>query len=65
MLVALANGWRWPNVCGGQAACGVCVLEVRQGMENASPIGRDEALRLRDGGCLEGLGLQRRYQGTL
>jgi ferredoxin len=46
MLVALANGWKWPNVCGGQAACGVCVLEVQQGMENASPIGRDEAVRL-------------------
>jgi ferredoxin, 2Fe-2S len=46
MVVALANGWRWPNVCGGEAACGVCVLEVLQGMENASPIGRDEALRL-------------------
>src|SRR5712672_1224969 len=46
MLVALANGWKWPNVCGGQAACGVCVLEVLQGMENASPIGRDEAVRL-------------------
>jgi ferredoxin len=46
MSVALANGWRWPNVCGGEAACGVCVLEVQQGMENASPIGRDEAVRL-------------------
>src|SRR5258708_28790868 len=46
MLVALANGWKWPNVCGGEAACGVCVLEVQQGMEHASPIGRDEAVRL-------------------
>jgi 2Fe-2S ferredoxin len=46
MSVALATGWRWPNVCGGEAACGVCVLEVQQGMENASPIGRDEAVRL-------------------
>jgi 2Fe-2S ferredoxin len=46
MPVALANGWKWPNVCGGEAACGVCVLEVQQGMENASPIGRDEAVRL-------------------
>jgi ferredoxin len=46
MLVALATGWKWPNVCGGQAACGVCVLEVQQGMENASPVGRDEAVRL-------------------
>ena len=43
---ALANGWRWPNVCGGQASCGVCLLEVQEGMENASPVGRDEAVRL-------------------
>ena len=43
---ALAGGWRWPNVCGGEATCGVCLLEVQQGMENASPIGRDEAVRL-------------------
>lgn len=46
MSAALAAGWRWPNVCGGEAACGVCVLEIQQGMENASPIGRDEAVRL-------------------
>ena len=46
MSVALANGWRWPNVCGGEAACGVCVLEVQEGMEHASPIERDEAVRL-------------------
>lgn len=46
MAVAQANGWRWPNVCGGQASCGVCQLEVQQGLENASPIGRDEAVRL-------------------
>jgi len=46
MAVALASGWRWPNVCGGEAACGVCVLEVQQGMEHASPIERDEAVRL-------------------
>jgi 2Fe-2S ferredoxin len=46
MSVALANGWKWPNVCGGEAACGVCVLEVQQGIENASPVGRDEAVRL-------------------
>ena len=43
---ALASGWRWPNVCGGEATCGVCLLEVQAGMENASPIGRDEAVRL-------------------
>lgn len=46
MSVALASGWKWPNVCGGQASCGVCLLEIQEGMDNASPIGRDEAVRL-------------------
>jgi 2Fe-2S ferredoxin len=46
MSVALANGWKWPNVCGGEATCGVCVLEVQEGIENTSPIARDEAVRL-------------------
>ena len=46
MSTALANGWKWPNVCGGEAACGVCVLEIQEGMQNSSPIGRDEAVRL-------------------
>jgi ferredoxin, 2Fe-2S len=46
MVVALASGWKWPNVCGGQATCGVCLLEVQEGEEFASAIGRDEALRL-------------------
>lgn len=46
MWTALADGWRWPNVCGGQATCGVCLVEIQDGLENASPIGRDEAVRL-------------------
>ena len=46
MSVALANDWKWPNVCGGEATCGVCLLEVQEGIENASPIARDEAVRL-------------------
>jgi len=46
MSVALANGWKWPNVCGGEATCGVCLLEVQEGIENGSPIARDEAVRL-------------------
>jgi 2Fe-2S ferredoxin len=46
MSVAVVQGWKWPNVCGGQASCGVCLLEIQEGLENASPIGRDEAVRL-------------------
>jgi 2Fe-2S ferredoxin len=46
MSAAQANGWTWPNVCGGQASCGVCLLYIQRGFENASSIGRDEAVRL-------------------
>lgn len=28
MHAATRLGYRWPTVCGGQADCGVCVLEV-------------------------------------
>jgi ferredoxin, 2Fe-2S len=28
MAAAVRAGYRWPTVCGGQAECGVCVLEV-------------------------------------
>lgn len=28
MGAASRSGYRWPTVCGGQADCGVCVLEV-------------------------------------
>jgi 2Fe-2S ferredoxin len=28
MGAAVRSGYRWPTVCGGQAECGVCALEV-------------------------------------
>ncbi len=28
MAAATRAGYRWPTVCGGQADCGVCALEV-------------------------------------
>ena len=28
MGAATRSGFRWPTVCGGQADCGVCVLEI-------------------------------------
>ena len=31
MQAAQAAGTRWPNVCKGQAQCGVCVVEVLEG----------------------------------
>jgi len=31
MAAAQQAGVRWPNVCGGQAQCGVCAVEVLEG----------------------------------
>ena len=35
---AIAAGWRWPSVCGGQAACGTCAFTVEQGGGSLTPI---------------------------
>ena len=35
MKAALAIGIRWPNVCKGQAQCGVCAVEVVEGYLSA------------------------------
>jgi 2Fe-2S ferredoxin len=31
MLAAIGQGYRWPNVCGGKAECGVCHVLVLSG----------------------------------
>ena len=46
MATAQAQGWEWPTVCNGEAACGVCMCLVEAGMEHTSEIGRDERVRL-------------------
>lgn len=46
MSAAQNLGYWWPNVCGGEAACAVCWVVVESGMEGASPVDADEALRL-------------------
>lgn len=47
MPAAQRLGFRWPNVCGGQANCGVCFVLVEEGIEHASPIGPNEEFRLK------------------
>jgi ferredoxin, 2Fe-2S len=46
MAAARRSGLRWPTVCGGQAECGVCVLEVVDAPGGLEPPGEDEARRL-------------------
>ena len=40
-------GYQWPTTCWGQAECGVCAMEVLEGVELLSPAGELEAARLR------------------
>ncbi len=48
MAAAVRSGLRWPTVCGGQAECGVCVLEVVDAPGGLVPPDADEAGRLAD-----------------
>ncbi len=48
MAAAQRVGLRWPTVCGGQAECGVCVLEVLAAPVAPAPAGAEEAARLAD-----------------
>ena len=40
MAAARRAGYRWPTVCGGQAECGVCALEV---VDTPGPLARPGA----------------------
>jgi 2Fe-2S ferredoxin len=46
MAAAERAGYRWPTVCGGQAQCGVCALEVLSGGDGLSAPAPLEAGRL-------------------
>lgn len=46
MAAATRAGYRWPTVCGGQADCGVCALEVVDAPAPLPEAGADEAQRL-------------------
>lgn len=47
MASAQKQGYRWPNVCGGQANCGVCFVLVEEGAEHGSEVGPNEEFRLK------------------
>jgi 2Fe-2S ferredoxin len=46
MKAAQAAGLRWPNVCSGQAQCGVCAIEVLAGDLATTPAGVSEGQML-------------------
>ncbi|GAA0636171.1 hypothetical protein GCM10009547_45520 [Sporichthya brevicatena] len=46
MEAALRHGYRWPTICGGNATCGVCCLEVLRGANHCAPPGARELERL-------------------
>jgi 2Fe-2S ferredoxin len=47
IAAAWRAGFQWPTTCWGQAECGVCAMEVLEGVELLSPVGPAEARRLR------------------
>jgi 2Fe-2S ferredoxin len=46
MAAAERLGFAWPTVCGGNAECGVCALEVVAGGAALAPATVEEAARL-------------------
>ncbi|ORA08140.1 hypothetical protein BST14_24945 [Mycobacterium arosiense ATCC BAA-1401 = DSM 45069] len=42
MAAALRLGYRWPTLCGGEAACAVCRMEVVSGEVQLGPKDDDE-----------------------
>jgi 2Fe-2S ferredoxin len=47
IAAAWRAGFHWPTTCWGQAECGVCAMEVLEGVELLNPVGPAEASRLR------------------
>jgi 2Fe-2S ferredoxin len=69
MRAAQRAGYRWPNVCGGEAMCGVCHVRVLEGSANAEAMGAPEQFRLkfvgRSGDQSARLACQLRVSGSM
>jgi ferredoxin, 2Fe-2S len=39
LAAAQRQGYRWPNICGGQGTCRTCFVEVTDGLADCSTIG--------------------------
>ncbi len=59
MASAQQAGVRWPNVCGGLAQCGVCVVEVVEGAGTLPPP------TLREQQMLDRVSARPRHEGVL
>ncbi|MBI5198223.1 MAG: (2Fe-2S)-binding protein [Nitrospirae bacterium] len=67
LMAAYMNGIFWGMVCGGNAACGTCMVHVQSGGEHLEPRNKVEAmlarfLMLKDD---QRLGCQTRVKGDL
>lgn len=49
-------GYQWPTTCWGQAECGVCAMEILEGVEFLGPAEKLESDRLRSLPRREGSG---------
>ncbi len=49
MAAAVRLGYYWPTTCGGEGRCTTCAVEVIDGAERLSPIGRSERAALLEG----------------
>jgi 2Fe-2S ferredoxin len=59
MAAAAAAGVRWPSLCGGDAQCGVCAVEV---IESGAPLAEPS---LAEGQMLARLATRPRHGGTM
>jgi ferredoxin len=59
MEAALRHGYRWPTICGGNASCGACCLEVLRGVQYCAPPMPRETERLAAIGMLSADGTRR------
>jgi 2Fe-2S ferredoxin len=47
IAAAWRAGYQWPTTCWGQAECGVCAMEILEGVELLDLVGKVESDRLR------------------
>lgn len=49
MGAAVALGYYWPTTCGGEGRCTTCAVDVVEGADGLSPMGRAEERALVEG----------------
>lgn len=46
MQAASRQGYYWPSICQGEARCGLCSIEVTEGVDNLGQLERNEAVAI-------------------